>query len=64
MERYWVCYFWLGVFSDTQPCTNLPKLATSAFGWSGGMVRVKIAQDERLINFLGSKSVFKLSTKI
>ena len=41
------------------PCPDLPKLVRGDFDWFVvGIATLKIVQNERLINFLGSKNFF------
>lgn len=41
--------FWLVVSRRAQSYPDILRLATSAFGWFGGMARIKIGQNERSI---------------
>ena len=42
-----------------KPATpNLPRFATSVFGWSGGMNRLKIIQNKRLTNSLEARVIY------
>ena len=54
----WDLYFWSSVSRHGCPHPDLPRLATIPLRWSGGMLRLKIVQNERLINFFRKQKCF------
>ena len=51
-------YSWLGMSRHVQPHSDLLRLPMSAFGWCGGITRLKIVQNKRSIDSLGNGRVF------